>query len=209
MKESIMGEPKRRRRMEDLSPEARARAEAKLAEWHSPEHRAREEAAREAIARDGGVSSLSGFHPARVPAEVDDTAYSLVAVGRAIRDRRDAAGRSLEDVARESGVDASAIAKIERGANPNPTVGTLSRITAALGVRIAISFETGDQEALSRLLRDFGTREATQLLEIASYVGYDVAMQRLLDAKLTIEVPADDTPTTAERSASSRSSRAG
>jgi transcriptional regulator with XRE-family HTH domain len=42
------------------------------------------------------------------------------------------------------GVDASAIAKIERGPTPNPTVGTLTRVAAAVGARITIGVEAAD-----------------------------------------------------------------
>lgn len=133
-----------RRRIEDLSPEARARVEAKLAEWHSPEHRAKEEAAREALDREvretGGLTTADGvFHPCRIAGPID---ARLAEVGRAFRERRTASGLSLDDVARASGVERSALAKIERGANPNPTVSTLDRVAVALGGRLRIDFET-------------------------------------------------------------------
>ncbi len=47
---------------------------------------------------------------------------------------------------------------------------------------------TSDLErGLLRTGRDLGIREASQLLEVARFVGYETAMRRLLDAKPTIE----------------------
>jgi XRE family transcriptional regulator, regulator of sulfur utilization len=65
----------------------------------------------------------------------------LARVGRDLKVRRKALGLSLDDAARSSGVERSALAKIERGANPNPTVGTLAKVAHALGGRVAIGFE--------------------------------------------------------------------
>ncbi len=55
--------------------------------------------------------------------------------------RRQVGGLSLDDVAASSGIPRSAVARLERGDNPNPTVGTLARLAAALGGRIRIEFE--------------------------------------------------------------------
>ncbi len=135
-----MGEPsgRERRRIEDLPPEVRARADDKLAEWHSAEHRAREMAAREAIARDGGVATPGGFRPVKVP----DAA--AIEFGRRLRALREERGLSIEDVVRASGIDRGAVSHLEGGEDANPTVGTLERYARALGGRIRLEFEPTD-----------------------------------------------------------------
>ncbi len=50
-----------------------------------------------------------------------------------LRAAREAQGRSLRDVARESGIDASNLSRIERGIQ-RPTLDTLVRIGQALGL---------------------------------------------------------------------------
>ena len=49
---------------------------------------------------------------------------------------REAAGRSLSDVADETGIDKSALSRLENGITENPTVVTLARYAAALGKRL-------------------------------------------------------------------------
>jgi DNA-binding XRE family transcriptional regulator len=51
----------------------------------------------------------------------------------ALKKAREAAGLSLADVAEKSGIDKSALSKIETGQHPNPTVSTLCRYAHALG----------------------------------------------------------------------------
>ena len=51
----------------------------------------------------------------------------------ALKKAREAAGLSLAEVAEKSGIDKSAISKIETGQHPNPTVSTLCRYAHALG----------------------------------------------------------------------------
>jgi transcriptional regulator with XRE-family HTH domain len=65
----------------------------------------------------------------------------LGGVGRMLREQRTSAGLSLDDVARVSGVARSAVARLERGDNPNPTVATLYRVMVALGGELTIGFE--------------------------------------------------------------------
>ena len=141
--------PRTRAQLDRLSPEKRAQAEALIAKHNTPEYRAREEAAREALDREvretGGLTTADGvFHPCRIAGPID---ARLAEVGRSFRERRTASGLSLDDVAQASGVERSALAKIERGANPNPTVSTLDRVAVALGGRLRIDFEADGSSA--------------------------------------------------------------
>ena len=135
--------PRTREQLDAMTPERRAKAEALMAKHRTPEARARQSEAVEAIETEveatGGITTAGGtLHRVRIarPVEVD-----LARVGRDLRVRREALGLSLDDAARSSGVERSALAKIERGANPNPTVGTLARVARALGGRLTLGFE--------------------------------------------------------------------
>jgi DNA-binding XRE family transcriptional regulator len=138
-----------RKQLDALPPEKRAKAEALIARGQAPQARAARAAAMGAIEAEvretGGITTADGvLHRVKLPpapAVAEESAFQLVAVGRALRERRAAAGLSLDAVGRESGVDPSAVARIERGENPNPTVGTLVRVAAAVGARIAIVVE--------------------------------------------------------------------
>ena len=83
------------------------------------------------MAATGGITTADGtLHRVRAVRPVD---VDLAPVGRDLRARREALGLSLDDAARVFRGRASALAKIERGANPNPTIGTLARVARALG----------------------------------------------------------------------------
>ncbi len=56
--------------------------------------------------------------------------------GRAVKQRRETAGLSLRMLAARSGISASMISDIERGAK-SPTVATIARLAEALGVSLA------------------------------------------------------------------------
>lgn len=135
--------PRTRKQLEGMTPERRAKAEALMAKHRTPEARARRSEAVDAIETEveetGGITTADGtLRRIRIAQPVD---VDLARVGHDLKVRREALGLSLDDAARSSGVERSALAKIERGANPNPTVGTLAKVAHALGVRVAIGFE--------------------------------------------------------------------
>jgi transcriptional regulator with XRE-family HTH domain len=70
---------------------------------------------------------------------IEDNAISR-RTGLAVKRRREAAGLSLRELAGRSGVSASMISDIERGAK-SPTVATLVRLAGALGVGAAVLLE--------------------------------------------------------------------
>jgi transcriptional regulator with XRE-family HTH domain len=70
---------------------------------------------------------------------IEDDAASR-RTGLAVKRRREAAGLSLRELAGRSGVSASMISDIERGAK-SPTVATLVRLASALGVGAAVLLE--------------------------------------------------------------------
>jgi hypothetical protein len=54
---------------------------------------------------------------------------------------REAAGLSLADVAERSGIDKSALSRLENGVHDNPTVETLARYATAVGKRLTWSLQ--------------------------------------------------------------------
>jgi transcriptional regulator with XRE-family HTH domain len=73
-------------------------------------------------------------------------------LGRRVRARRVAAGESLGDLARASGLSKTILAKIESGTG-NPSVETLWRISQALAVPLGALLEGGDEAPRTRLVR--------------------------------------------------------
>jgi predicted transcriptional regulator len=58
---------------------------------------------------------------------------------RELKTARESAGLSLADVRARTGMDRSAIAKLENGARANPTIDTLIRYAEAVGKRLVVS----------------------------------------------------------------------
>lgn len=58
---------------------------------------------------------------------------ALVEIGRRIRQARETAGLTQEDVAYDAGINLSYYGKLERGLN-NPTAATLLRVAAVIGI---------------------------------------------------------------------------
>lgn len=57
--------------------------------------------------------------------------------GRALRERREAAGLSLADLAEMIGVQKSSLRRLEVSPTANPTISTVRAIAAALGCSVA------------------------------------------------------------------------
>ena len=62
---------------------------------------------------------------------------SLMAALHELKRTREAAGLSLADVAERSGIDKSALSRLENGIHDNPTVETLMRYAAAVGKKLS------------------------------------------------------------------------
>jgi transcriptional regulator with XRE-family HTH domain len=63
----------------------------------------------------------------------------LLGLSVTLRQEREKAGLSLNDLAERSGMDKAFLSKLENGQLPNPTVSTLVRYAAALGKRLVVS----------------------------------------------------------------------
>ena len=69
---------------------------------------------------------------------------SDLAIGRQLRARRTAAGRTVASVAADAGLSVPYIANLENGRG-NPTTAALSRLAAALGLRLEITLGAGEE----------------------------------------------------------------
>ena len=112
------------RRQPQLTPEQLAEFEQMRAESQTLEALAEEACERELI--------LEEFPPAIMPVEAIEAMANL----RLARERK---GLSLGDVAERTGIDRTALSKMERGRG-NPTLSTLGRVTAAIGLKMVVSF---------------------------------------------------------------------
>jgi DNA-binding XRE family transcriptional regulator len=97
----------------------------------APDEVVRLEAVRDQIAED--LPDLIARHESRLAAL--DQIDTLLAQLRAAREAK---GLSLADVTRLTGMDRSALSKLENGQRPNPTVDTLIRYAEAVGRRLVV-----------------------------------------------------------------------
>ncbi|MEG3636680.1 helix-turn-helix domain-containing protein [Micromonospora palythoicola] len=79
-------------------------------------------------------------------AEAYDVTRLAFELGRAIRELRERRGWSQAQLAKESGMTQSAVARFEAGGTV-PTLPVLGRLAAALDVSLSVSFEPRDAAA--------------------------------------------------------------
>ena len=98
----------------------------------TPEEAAKYKAVREQVAAE--LPDLVARHHQRVAAldQVDELLKQLKAA-------REEKGLSLSDLTELTGMDRSALSKLETGQRPNPTVETLVRYAEAVGKRLVVS----------------------------------------------------------------------
>ena len=98
----------------------------------TPEEAARFKTVREQVA--GELPDLIARHHERM-ASLDQRGELL----KQLKAAREAKGLSLADVTELTGMDRSALSKLETGQRPNPTVETLVRYAEAVGKRVLVS----------------------------------------------------------------------
>ena len=98
----------------------------------TPEEAARYQVVREQVAEE--LPDLIARHHQRTAAldQVEELLKQLKAA-------REAQGLSLADLTERTGMDRSALSKLETGQRPNPTVETLVRYAEAVGKRLVVS----------------------------------------------------------------------
>jgi DNA-binding XRE family transcriptional regulator len=102
----------------------------------TPEEAAKYKAVREQVAKE--LPDLVVRHQERMAAldQVDELVLQLKAA-------REEKGLSLADLTERTGMDRSALSKLETGRRPNPTVETLVRYAEAVGKRLVVSLADG------------------------------------------------------------------
>ena len=98
----------------------------------TPEEAAKYKAVQEQVAQD--LPELIARHHVRMAAldQLDELFRQLKAA-------REAKGLSLADLTELTGMDRSALSKLESGQRPNPTIETLVRYADAVGKRLVVS----------------------------------------------------------------------
>jgi DNA-binding XRE family transcriptional regulator len=98
----------------------------------TPEEAAKYQAIREQIAEE--LPDLIARHHAR--GAIRDHLQELLQQLKAAREEK---GLSLADVTELTGMDRSALSKLESGLRPNPTLETLARYAEAVGKRLVVT----------------------------------------------------------------------
>jgi transcriptional regulator with XRE-family HTH domain len=80
-------------------------------------------------------------------------------IGRQLRARRAAAGRTVASVAMDAGLSVPYVANLENGRG-NPTLSALSRLAVALDTQLAVSLDAADQPADSELRSQAGMSQS-------------------------------------------------
>jgi DNA-binding XRE family transcriptional regulator len=119
-----------------LSPEKRARAEAALSRTQSPEYQEKEHGDREALDREYRATGTIASTPVT---EADVEAFEVFI--RSLRQARESAGLTLDEVASRSGIDKAQLSRLENGRVHDPRSSTLARYARAIGKRLAWSLE--------------------------------------------------------------------
>jgi DNA-binding XRE family transcriptional regulator len=105
----------------------------------TPEEAARYKAVRDQVA--GELPDLIARHHERAAAR--DQLQELL---RQLKAAREARGLSLADLTERTGMDRSALSKLETGQRPNPTLETLVRYAEAVGKRLVVSLAEAREE---------------------------------------------------------------
>jgi len=135
-----------------VSSEKRARAEAALARARTPEARAEEERVRAHYADRPSVQELvrrGEVDPARIIPQ--RAVHALHRAFAQAKRAREAAGLSLADVSRKSGLASPKLSRLESGKSGGFTFETLARYAAAVGldVEVVLSPRTANGGATS------------------------------------------------------------
>src|SRR5437899_66700 len=98
----------------------------------TPEEAAKYKAIREQVAEE--LPDLIARHHERMTAQ-----SQLQELLMELKAAREAKGLSLADLTELTGMDRSAVSKLETGQRPNPTIETLARYAEAVGKRLVVT----------------------------------------------------------------------
>jgi len=80
-------------------------------------------------------------------AAASDGSVKLTQVVRRLRAERESQGLSLGDIYDATSITCGRLSRLENGIETNPTIGTLERIAAALGLRLRVTFVDAAESA--------------------------------------------------------------
>jgi len=98
----------------------------------TPEEAAKYKTIRDQVTKE--LPDLISRHHERMTAQ-----SQLQSLLEQLKAAREAKGLSLADVTDRTGMDRSAVSKLESGQRPNPTIETLARYAEAVGKRLVVS----------------------------------------------------------------------
>jgi hypothetical protein len=107
-----------------------------LARIQSPEYREKERSDREALDREYRATRTISATPVE---EADVEAFQAFILS--LRQARESAGLSLDEVARRSGIDKAQLSRLENDRVADPRRSTLARYARAIGKRLAWSLK--------------------------------------------------------------------
>ena len=96
---------------------------------------------KEAIARHKTIKAGTASRPDEAVAATVFDQMALNVLVDELRQRREALGMSLSDVAEKTGIDRASLNRLELRKNLNPTYGTLARYAAAVGRSLSLSLK--------------------------------------------------------------------
>jgi transcriptional regulator with XRE-family HTH domain len=110
----------------------------------------------------------------------------IAELGKLLRGRRAAAGRTIASVAVDAGLSVPYIANLENGRG-NPTLSAVTNLASALGARLVVELMDGDEPIRSTLdsLPD-------SLVQFSRTARFSAEASRLAKATRTPETPARD-----------------
>jgi DNA-binding XRE family transcriptional regulator len=107
-----------------------------LSDWLTPEEAAKNKTIRAHVAKE--LPDLIARHHERMTGL--DQLHDLLQQLKAAREEK---GLSLADLTERSGMDRSALSKLETGQRPNPTIETLVRYADAVGKWLVVTLIDG------------------------------------------------------------------
>jgi transcriptional regulator with XRE-family HTH domain len=111
----------------------------------TPEEQARINAIREKYQREKpGPEQLAASGEYKGPVQAG-AYWEVRRIMTALKAERERQGLTLAQLAKRSGLDKGAISKLESGRQVNPTVDTLSRIAAGLGIRVGLTLQPEEE----------------------------------------------------------------
>ncbi|TWU56375.1 Helix-turn-helix domain protein [Rubripirellula tenax] len=118
-----------------LNPTSQDESKPKLPRMNDDERIAYEQAvALEILGKEANIAAARLL----IPELLERIRFSVELVAQ-LREARQRAGVSLDEMQERTGIQKSALSRLENSHNPNPTLSTLRRYAEAIGMRLDVS----------------------------------------------------------------------